>query len=297
MKNVKSARQAINVAIIGTGNIGSDLLVKIRRSKILNLSLFTGQNPRSPNIKRAKNLGINTSAKSIQAIQDNPNICDIVFDATSAAAHQIHAPILKKLNKFTIDLTPSHIGQMCVPILNLKSCLKHQNVNMVSCGGQATAPIAHAIKSVHPQIKYIEIVSSIASLSAGIGTRNNIDEYTQTTAQSLKYFARIPKSKSIIILNPADPPIMMHNTIFAQVQKADLKKLKSRINQVVKQIQQYVPGYKLVLGPIFENGRITVMTKVIGLGDYLPQYAGNLDIINCAAVAVAESYAQKSLNH
>lgn len=282
----------IRAAIIGTGNIGSDLLIKINRSKFLECSLFTGQNPHSPNIKRAKGIGITTSSKSIQAIIDNPQCCDIVFDATSASAHIYHAPILKKLGKFTIDLTPSKIGTMCVPLINLKSCLKAHDVNMISCGGQAVTPLAKVIMDTHPQTQYIELVSSIASKSAGLATRDNIDEYTQTTSEGIRSLSKVPHAKAIIILNPAQPPIMMHNTLFAQIDRPNLPLLSQRIKQVVSQIQTYVPGYQLVLGPVLENGRITIMTKVIGLGDFLPIYAGNLDIINCAAIAVAEAYAQ-----
>lgn len=282
----------LRAAIIGTGNIGSDLLIKIIRSKFLDCSLFTGQNPDSPNIKRVKKIGITTSADSINAIIDNPQCCDIVFDATSAAAHKYHAPILKKLGKFTIDLTPSKIGKMCVPLINLETSLKSADVNMISCGGQAVIPLAKVIMNTHPQTKYIELVSSIASKSAGLATRDNIDEYTQTTSEGIRSLSQVPQSKAIIILNPAEPPLMMHNTLFAEIDHPNLKLLTKNINQVVKQIQIYVPGYQLVLGPVLENNRITIMTKVVGLGDYLPVYAGNLDIINCAAIAVAESYAQ-----
>lgn len=287
----------VNIAIIGTGNIGCDLLIKINRSKILNCNMFIGQNKESDGLQMAKALGINTSFDSINEIIKNPNCCDIVFDATSADAHKIHAPILKKLNKFTIDMTPSRIGKMCVPIINLQECLKEKNVNMVTCGGQATTPIAKAIMKIHPETKYIEIVSSISSKSAGIGTRNNIDEYTQTTSEALKVLGGAPKSKAIIILNPAEPPILMHNTIFAEIGNPNLKKLEKEIKSTVTEIQKYVPGYKLTLGPVFENNRLTIMIEVIGRGDFLPIYSGNLDIINCAAINVAESYAKKYFNN
>lgn len=285
----------IKVGIIGTGNIGSDLLIKVQRSELLECGIFTGQNPDSEGIKRAKALGVKTSFKSIKAIIDNPNCCDIVFDATSAQGHLYNAPILKKLKKFVIDMTPSRIGKMCIPIINLEKSLKEVNINMVSCGGQATTPIAQAIMKVHPKTKYIEIVSSIASKSAGIGTRDNIDEYTQTTSEGIKYFSKVPHAKAIVILNPADPPILMHNTIYAKIEKPNLGLLTSEIKKVVKKIQEYVPGYKLVLDPVFADGRLTTMIEVVGLGDYLPVYAGNLDIINCAAIAVAEKYARRKL--
>lgn len=290
-------KKKIKVAIIGTGNIGSDLLVKIQRSKILVCGLFTGQNKDSEGIKRANNMGINTSFESIKAIEDDPNCCEIVFDATSAKAHLKHAPILKKLKKYTIDLTPSRIGKMCVPLINLKESLEEDNINMVTCGGQATTPIIAAIKKIHPEVKYIEIVSSIASKSAGIGTRNNIDEYTQTTSEGIKQLLKIPSAKAIIILNPAEPPILMHNTIYAKIDKPKIEKLVREINLVIKKIQKYIPGYKLALNPVYENNRLITMIKVVGLGDFLPVYSGNLDIINCAAITVAEEYAIKKLNH
>lgn len=285
----------IKVGIIGTGNIGCDLLMKVQRSKILECGIFAGKNPDSAGIKLAKSMGISVSYDSIEAIEKNPGCCQIVFDATNAQSHIVHAPILKKLHKFTIDMTPSRVGTMCIPIINMEKCLKSDNVNMISCGGQDTTPIVKAILDVHPNTQYVEIVSHIASKSAGIGTRDNIDEYTQTTCDGLKLFTHVPKAKAIIILNPAQPPIIMHNTIFALVRKPNIKLLRSKIHSVVQSIQKYVPGYRLTLGPIYENNRITVMNEVEGAGDFLPKYAGNLDIINCAAIAVAEEYARRKL--
>ena len=257
--------------------------------------MFAGKNPDSFGIKIAKKLGVKTSYDSINAFLNEPDLCEVVFDATSAQAHIEHAPILKKLGKFTIDMTPSRVGKMCIPIINMEECLKVKNINMISCGGQDTTPIVKAIVDVHPETQYVEIVAHIASKSAGMGTRDNIDEYTQTTCDGIRYFTKIPKAKAIIILNPAEPPIIMHNTIFAQIKNPNLKLLKSSINSVVNKIRQYVPGYRLTLGPIFENGRVTVMNEVVGSGDYLPKYAGNLDIINCAAITVAEEYAKRKL--
>ena len=285
----------IKVGIIGTGNIGCDLLVKIQKSKLLECALFVGQNPSSEGIKFAKSLGVNTSSDSIDAFSDNKHDIRIVFDATNAQSHIKHAPLLKKMGIFTIDMTPSMIGKMCIPIINMEECLNFANVNMISCGGQDTTPIVKAIMDVHPDTKYVEIVAHIASKSAGMGTRNNIDEYTQTTCDGIKLFTKVPRAKAIIILNPADPPIIMHNTIYAQIKNPNIKLLKSRIGLVVKNIKKYVPGYRLTLGPIFENDRLTVMNEVEGSGDFLPKYAGNLDIINCAAVTVAEEYAKRKL--
>ena len=288
-------RTKLKAGIIGTGNIGTDLLIKIQRSKYLECGIFTGRNPESDGLKRAAKMGIATSSESINAISQNPECCEIVFDATSADAHIEHSKILKRLRKFTIDMTPSRVGKMCIPLINMEECLKAQNINMISCGGQDTTPIVKAIADVHSETQYVEIVAHIASKSAGMGTRDNIDEYTQTTCDGIKDFTKIPRVKAIIILNPAEPPIIMHNTIFAQIRNPKLKLLKSRIISVVNRIKEYVPGYRLTLGPIFENGRVTIMNEVEGSGDYLPKYAGNLDIINCAAITVAEEYAIRKL--
>ncbi len=287
----------IPVGIIGTGNIGTDLLLKIGRSKVLECKMFAGVRADSEGIKRAIEMGIPTSIESIEVFKKNKGLVDIVFDATSASAHKIHAPILKKLGIFTIDLTPAKIGRMCVPQINLQSCMNIDNVNMITCGGQATIPIIAEILKVHPKTKYVEVVSSISSKSAGMATRDNIDEYTQTTAESIREFSGIKSAKAIIILNPAEPPILMNNTIYALIEKPDLKKLKQGINRVVSEIKKYVPGYEIILGPIHENNRLVVMMRVRGRGDFLPEYAGNLDIINAAAIVTAEEYAKKKLRH
>lgn len=289
-------KNKVRVGIIGTGNIGTDLLIKIKRSKVLECGIFTGQNKESLGIKRAESMGIRTSFDSIDAIVKDAESCDIVFDATSAEAHKVHSPILKDLGKFVIDMTPSRIGKMCIPILNLAESLLEPEVNMVTCGGQATTPLVSAVFKIHPEIKYVEIVASISSKSAGIGTRNNIDEYTQTTSEGIKFFTHVPKAKAIIILNPAEPPILMHNTIYINIDKPKMELLKKELGFVVRAIRKYVPGYKLTLGPVKESGRVTIMNEVLGRGDFLPKFAGNLDIINCAAIEVAEAYARRRLN-
>lgn len=290
-----SQKRKIKVGILGTGNIGTDLLIKVQRSKILECGMFSGQNLDSPGIKKAKLIGVKTSFGSIQAFIDNPDCCDIVVDCTSAKAHFIHAPILKKLGKFTIDMTPSQIGKACIPVLNMKECLDEANVNLITCGGQCAVPIARAITKVHPEVEYIELVASIASLSAGRGTRANIDEFTQATKDAMESFSGVPRAKAIIILNPADPPILMHNTVFAMIKKPKLKQIQKEINKIVNLIKEYVPGYKITLGPILESGRLTVMIEVTGKGDFLPKYSGNLDIVTSAAVKVAEEYAKAKL--
>ncbi len=287
----------IKVGIIGTGNIGSDLLFKIQKSKLLTCKMFTGVNPDSYGIKKAQEIGIPTATNSIKAIVDNPECCDIVFDATSAQSHLIHAPILKELNKFVIDLTPSKVGKMCVPVVNINDVLSCDNVNLVTCGGQACIPLAKAIMETHPETTYIEIAGSISSKSAGAGTRANIEEYMQTTKKALEEFSGVPKAKAILVFNPAEPPVLMHNTVYASIPNPDIDLLKEKIIETVEKIKDYVPGYKLTLGPIYDRGRVVIMVQVVGVGDFLPPYAGNLDIITCAAIKVAEEYARKLLNN
>ncbi len=285
----------VKVGIIGTGNIGSDLLVKVQRSKFLECGIFAGRDAESKGIKFAKKMGVKTSCDSIEFIRKNPSSCEVVFDATSAKVHSHNAPILRKLGKFAIDLTPSHIGKMCVPVINLEECLGCDNVNLITCGGQAVVPIAYAIMQAHPETEYIEVVSSISSKSAGQGTRANIDEYTQITKDAISAFTGARKAKAIIILNPAFFPNPTHTEIYTKIEKPKLEEISEGIAAMAKKIQKYVPGYKVVLGPVAESGRVTTMIEVIGLGDFLPKYSGNLDIITCAAVNVAEEFAKKKI--
>lgn len=282
-----------NVAIIGTGNIGCDLMMKTMRSPYLNCSLMTGRNLDSLGSRFAMQKHISVSDLSIAAIQENPDICDIVFDATSAAVHHKNALILRELNKFVVDLTPAKIGMMCVPVINLKDALDTDNINLITCGGQASIPIAHAISKVHPETSYIEIVSTIASKSAGIGTRDNIDEFIQTTKDALAHFTGIENTKAIITLNPAEPPINMRTTIYAVIKNPNMDAIRKNVFETTEKIKKYVPGYKVIIEPTLENERIITTIEVTGLGDYLPSYAGNLDIITCAAIRIAEAYAQK----
>ncbi|PQZ91867.1 MULTISPECIES: acetaldehyde dehydrogenase (acetylating) [Pseudomonas] len=281
------------VAIIGSGNIGSDLLIKIMRSEHLSCTLFSGRNLKSVGIQQAKALGINVSDQGIGAISADPDICDIVFDATSAHAHMHHWEILRKLGKYVIDMTPAKLGEFCIPALNAKSCVDNgaKNINMITCGGQSSIPIANAISAVHADIEYIEVVSSIASLSAGPATRANLDEYIETTEDALMRFSGAQRTKAILILNPADPPIDMQTTIYAKITNPDIPAIRDSVEQMVAKLKEYVPGYALIVPPTVEGDRVMTTIKVVGNGDYLPQYAGNLDIINCAAIAVAEMIA------
>lgn len=288
--------EKIKTAIIGTGNIGSDLLVKIARSRYLECSMFAGRNTDSKGIARAQKMGVPTSLDSVNAIRRDPGCCEIVFDATTAESHKKHVNALKGLGKFMIDLTPSKSGHICVPALNIKEAITKPEVNLITCGGQSTIPIAQTIMRTYPSVSYIEIASSISSRSAGPGTRINIDEYVHATEAGIRHFSGVRKAKAILNLNPAEPPINMHNTVYAEMKREpDLELLKARILKMAGKIQKYVPGYSITVGPVYEDGRITLITEVVGLGDFLPKYAGNLDIMTCAAVAVAEEYAKKKL--
>lgn len=281
----------LKTAIIGSGNIGTDLLIKVLRSQHLECGAFIGRNLGSQGIQKAQALGVLVSSDGINYIKNNPDCCDIVFDATSASSHFEHAPILKELGKFVIDLTPAKIGKMCVPAVNLKDCLTEKNVNMITCGGQASIPIVYAIGQTQTDIDYIEVVSAIASKSAGPATRLNLDEYIHTTEEGIKKFSGAKRTKAILNLNPAVPCINMQTTIMAKVTNPNLEKLKPAVDAIVAMVKKYVPGYEVIVGPVVEDGRIFTTIRVKGLGDFLPQYAGNLDIINCAAVAMAEEYA------
>lgn len=282
----------LKVAVIGSGNIGTDLLIKILRSPLLECKAFIGRNLSSPGMIKALSLGVPVSAEGINYFVKNPDSCELVFDATSAKSHLEHAPILKSLNKRVIDMTPAKIGLMSVPSVNLADCLTEFNVNMVTCGGQASIPVAYAIGQTQTDVEYVEVISSIASRSAGPATRQNLDEYIKTTEDGIRDFSGAVRAKAILNLNPAEPCVDMQTTIFAKAGQPDVAKLSVALGEVVDKVRKYVPGYEIILGPIIENGRIVVMVRVRGLGDYLPAYAGNLDIINCAAIAMAEEYAR-----
>lgn len=290
-----SHQKATPVAILGSGLIGTDLLLKIQRSELLECKLFIGRSLNSQGLAKASSLGVPISDKSIDAILENPDCCEIVFDATSARDHLRHWPVLKRLGKRVIDLTPAKVGKMCIPAVNLAECLDEQNVNMVTCGGQASLPLIYLLGKTQEQVEYIEIVSSIASRSAGPATRINIDEYIETTESAILAISGAQRAKVILILNPAIPCIDMQTTIFAKVPEPRIEPLRLAVETMVARIRSYVPGYQIILGPIVEGGRIVIMVKVQGRGDYLPKYAGNLDIINCAAIAMAEEYARESL--
>lgn len=283
----------LGVAILGTGNIGTDLLVKVLRSPVLECRLFVGRNLSSPGMTKASLLNVPVSARGIAGIADLNNELALVFDATSALDHVKHAPQLAGMGVVAVDLTPAKVGRMCVPAVNLADCLGEPNINMITCGGQAAIPLAHAIKTANPGVEYIEAVSSIASRSAGPATRINLDEYLQTTEQGLQLFGGCARTKAILNLNPAQPCVHMQTTVMAKIAKPDLGRTRAAVEEMVARIKAYIPGYQLVLEPMLEGGRLVAMVRVDGLGDYLPRYAGNLDIINCAAIAFAEAYARQ----
>jgi len=283
----------LKIAILGTGNIGTDLLMKILRSPYLECTCCAGRNLDSRGMVHARNHGVTTSDRGIKAILEAPDCCDLVFDATSAISHQEHWPQLERLGKFVIDLTPSRIGEMVIPAISLGNLGHYRNVNMVSCGGQASIPLAHLISLTHECVNYIEVVSSIASKSAGPATRENIDEYIETTEEGIRKYSGAKSAKAILILNPAEPSVDMQTTISAKVGQPNLEGLRRVFDDMVRKIQSYVPGYCVMVPPIFETNRIVIMVKVVGRGDYLPTFAGNLDIINCAAIATAEEFSKE----
>ena len=283
----------IKVAVIGPGNIGTDLMYKIRRSRHMDLVLMSGIKPDSEGLALAEGLGIRTSLSGIDAILENHQV-QIVFDSTGAKPHLKHAPMLKEAGKIAVDLTPAAVGPYVVPYVNLHEHLDEPNVNMVTCGGQATTPIVAAIsRACH--VRYAEIVATIASKSAGPGTRQNIDEFTRTTARGLEVLGKAERGKAIIILNPAEPPIIMRDTIFALVDDPDEDAIRASVKQMVQNVQNYVPGYRLKVEPFVDGDKVTTMIEVEGAGDYLPKYSGNLDIMTAAACAVGEVFAEKLL--
>ncbi|TBL75777.1 acetaldehyde dehydrogenase (acetylating) [Paenibacillus thalictri] len=285
----------IKAAILGSGNIGTDLMYKLERSDVIELTAVIGIDPESDGLKRAASRGYATFASGIQAIVEHPDIADIVFDATSAKAHVRHAKILKELGKTAIDLTPAARGPFMSPAVNFADHLDAPNVNMITCGGQATIPIVHAVNKV-ADVVYAEIVATISSKSAGPGTRANIDEFTSTTRRGLEEVGGADRGKALIILNPADPPVMMRNTVYCEVRNMDQAAITGAVHEMVAQVQQYVPGYRLKQDVLFDEEKVTILLEVEGAGDYFEPYAGNLDIMTAAAARIAEQFARHKLS-
>jgi acetaldehyde dehydrogenase len=285
-------------AIVGTGNIGTDLLEKLRRSPALELRYVVGVDDRSVGMIRARSYGLETSIDGVGWLCKRPEPPTVVFEATSAAIHAAHAPVYAAHRMTAVDLTPAAIGPYVIPAVNLMQHLAAPNLNMVTCGGQATIPIVHAVSRVTP-VSYAEIVATVASVSAGPGTRHNIDEFTRTTARAIEVLGGAERGKAIIILNPADPPMIMRDTIFCSLGAgADAAAIDASIRHTVRAVQSYVPGYRLRSDPQFDvesdgSGRVAVFIEVEGAGDYLPPYSGNLDIMTAAATKVGEEIARR----
>jgi acetaldehyde dehydrogenase len=286
----------VKVAILGPGNIGTDLMYKVLRGRRIELAMMAGVIPESDGLARAASLGIATTAKGIDPILAQDNI-RIVFDCTGAKYHRVHAPLLKAAGKIAIDLTPAAIGPYVVPAVNMGEHFDSPNINLVTCGGQATIPIVAAVSRVAP-VAYAEIVATLSSRSAGPGTRQNIDEFTKTTARGVELVGGAAKGKALIILNPAEPPIMMRNTIYCEVETpVDEAAIRDSVNRMVEAVQAYVPGYRLRVPPLVKDRLVTTMLEVEGAADYLPGYSGNLDIITAVAVGVAERLAGHILDN
>ena len=289
----------VKCALIGPGNIGTDLLAKLQRSSVLEPVWMVGIDPNSDGLKKAGEMGIKTTAEGVDGLLPHVKAdgIQIAFDATSAYVHRANFDKLTALGVMMIDLTPAAIGPYCVPPVNLKEHIgkREMNVNMVTCGGQATIPIVAAVSRVQP-VAYAEIVATVSSRSAGPGTRKNIDEFTRTTSGAVEKVGGAKKGKAIIIINPADPPMIMRDTVHCLTETApDQARITESILAMIKEVQKYVPGYRLVNGPVFDGNRVSVFLKVEGLGDYLPKYAGNLDIMTAAAARTAEMFAEEIL--
>jgi len=279
-----------NVAILGTGNIGTDLLIKLIKLGYKNIA-FVGRRENSDGIRIAKSLGITTSTDGIDFFTKNKNY-DIVFDCTNAYDAVRHYEVLKELNIKVIDLTPAKIGEICVPCINGDSLQATDNINMITCGGQASLPLIDAISKSTNNISYIEVVSQIASKSAGMSTRINIDNYIKTTEYAIRKFTKVDECKVILNINPAEPCVFMQTTIFIKfhdLEQINYEHIMCNIYKRLHEVKEYVPFYELVIPPMLnENDILMVSVKVKGSGDYLPSYAGNLDIINCAAIKAME---------
>jgi len=284
--------EKVPCAILGSGNIGTDLMYKLQRSEVLEPRAMVGIDPDSDGLRRAEAAGLEVSADGVDWIVANPDSCRFVFEATSAGAHRANAPKIEAAGLQSIDLTPAKLGPGVVPTVNLEEHWQAPDVNMITCGGQATIPMVAAVSEVTP-VPYAEIVATIASLSAGPGTRESIDAFTRTTAKGLEEIGGAERGKAIIILNPAEPPLLMRDTVFCAISpEADREAIRASIERMRERVAAYVPGYRLRGEPIFEEDRVAIFVEVEGAADYLPNYAGNLDIMTAAAVAVGEELAR-----
>ena len=293
-------QKKIKCALIGSGNIGTDLIYKIQRSPVLEPVWMVGIDATSEGLQRARDMGLKTTADGVDGLLPHVEAdgIQIAFDATSAYVHAENSRKLNELGVLMIDLTPAAIGPLCVPPVNLREHADRveMNVNMISCAGQATIPIVHSISRIQ-SVGYAEIVASLASKSIGPGTRATLDEFTYTTSNAIEKVGGARKGKALCIINPAEPPMMMRNTIQCLCDdEPDQARITESIHAMIKEVQKYVPGYTLVNGPLFDGKRVAVYMQVAGLGDYLPTYAGNLDIMTAAACRTAEMFAQEILD-
>ena len=291
----------LTAAIVGSGNIGTDLLYKLLRSEWIEPRYMVGVDPDSRGLADARRLGVEASHEGVDWLLDRGELPDIVFEATSAYVHRANATRYHDAGIRAVDLTPAAIGPFVIPPVNLVEHLNELNINMVTCGGQATIPMVHAVSRV-VEVEYGEIVATVSSVSAGPGTRQNIDEFTRTTSKAVEVLGGAARGKAIIVLNPADPPIMMRDTIFCSLPPdADHDKVDRSVRQMVESVQTYVPGYRLRTDPQFDEvpdgkgrmtGRVAIFVEVEGAGDFLPPYAGNLDIMTAAAAKVGDEIAR-----
>ncbi|MEC7668710.1 MAG: acetaldehyde dehydrogenase (acetylating) [Pseudomonadota bacterium] len=290
----------IKCALIGSGNIGTDLMYKLLRSEVLEPVWMVGIDPESEGLKRAAEKGLKTTHEGIDGLLPHveaDNI-EIAFDATSAYVHAANSAKLNELGVLMVDLTPAAIGPLCVPPVNLADLAgdRPMNVNMISCAGQATIPMVAAVSQVQP-VDYAEIIASLSSKSVGPGTRANLDEITYTTSSALEKLGGAKKGKALAIINPAEPPLIMRNTVYCEVEGTpDQDAITASVHAMIKEVQRYVPGYKLVNGPDFDGNRVAIFLEVAGLGDFLPTYAGNLDVMTAAAARTAEMFAERILD-
>lgn len=290
----------IRCALIGSGNIGTDLMYKLLRSDVLEPVWMVGIDPASEGLKRAAEKGLKTTAAGVDGLLPHVEAdgVQIAFDATSAYVHAENSRKLNDLGVLMVDLTPAAIGPLCVPPVNLAELAgdRPMNVNMISCAGQATIPMVAAVSSVQP-VDYAEIIASLSSKSVGPGTRANLDEFTYTTSNALEKLGGAKKGKALAIINPAEPPLIMRNTVYCEVEGTpDQAAITASVKAMIAEVQRYVPGYKLVNGPDFDGNRVAIFLEVAGLGDFLPTYAGNLDVMTAAAARTAEMFAERMLD-